>query len=318
VEAGRYKDALHTFSEAATDGMRSQNTVYLLAYAAQRKFSDTATVLARSKSASIPSMDIGNANVRSAIAVDQGNWKYANGVLEAARTQAQALGHRFVGRFEGTILSLNALDGTPTITQVSALKDYLAQEVKALGVAAPTDIPDLKFQITFTAYLAAYVGDTTLANQALGAVDPESDADTPVLNNMHGVAQAEIERASGKPQAALTILKPLANGSELYITHVALMSAYADAKDNSSALTEARWLSSHRGRAYAESNMHLMLAPFNVAWSDLALLNAAEFSKALGKNTEARESLAALKNVWPTANEISWLAPRLKKFGSKL
>lgn len=318
VESDRYKDALHAFSQAATDGMRSQDTVYLLAYAAQRKFSDTAAVLARSKPASIPSMDIGNANVRSAIAVDQGNWKYANGVLEAARAQAQALGPRFVGRFNGTILSLNALDGTSTTTQVSALKNYLAQEVKALAVAAPTDIPDLKFQIIFAAYLAAYVGDTTLANQALGAVDPESDADTPVLNNLYRVAQAEIERASGKPQAALKILKPLANGSELYVTHVALMNAYADAKDDSSALTEARWLSSHRGRAYAESNMHLMLAPFNVAWSDLALLNAAEFSKALGKDAEASESLVAFKNVWPAANENSWLSNRLKKFGPRL
>jgi putative peptide modification system cyclase len=318
VEAGRYGDAMHAFSKAETDGMRSQNTVYLLAYAAQRKFSDTAAVLARSKSANIPSMDIGSVNVRSAIAVDQGNWKEANGELEAARTQAKALGPRFVGRFRGTILSLNALDGTPTAAQVSALKDYLAWQEKALGTAAPTDIPDLKFQITLAAYLAAYLGDTTLANQALGAVSPESDADTPVLKNMHRVAKAEIERASGKPQAALTILKSLASGSELYITHVALMNAYADAKDNSSALTEARWLSSHRGRAYAESNMHLMLAPFNVAWSDLALLNAAEFSKALGKDTEARKSLVAFENVWPTAKETSWLAHRLKKFELKL
>jgi hypothetical protein len=107
-------------------------------------------------------------------------------------------------------------------------------------------------------------------------------------------------------------LKPLVNGSELYITHVALMDAYDGARDTKNALIEARWLSSRRGRAYAEHNMNLMLMPFNVALSDMALLRAAEFSRTLGNKADARDFLAAFDKTWPAAMQMPWLAPRLK------
>ena len=122
-----------------------------------------------------------------------------------------------------------------------------------------------------------------LAERAIAAAGAKSETDTPVLDNLRGVAKAEIERASGKPQTALAILKPLVNGSELYVTHVALMDAYIDAHDNAGTLTEARWLSSHRGRAYMEYNAQQVLTPFNVAESNFAFSRAVKLSKVLGK-----------------------------------
>lgn len=132
------------------------------------------------------------------------------------------------------------------------------------------------------------------------------------------MARAEIKRASGKPQDALAILKPLVNGSELYITHVALMNAYADAHSDVDALVEAHWLSSHRGRAYLEFNVQQVLTPFNVAESNLALLRAAELSAASGDKTAARNSLATFLAAWPQAAKLSWLAPRLRRLHAQL
>jgi hypothetical protein len=64
--------------------------------------------------------------------------------------------------------------------------------------------------------------------------------------------------------------------------------------------------------------MQSILTPLNVAESNLALLRAAEFSNALGKKAEARQSLAAFESAWPNATQMSWLSTRLKKLGSEL
>ena len=114
-------------------------------------------------------------------------------------------------------------------------------------------------------------------------VGSASDADTPVLDNLRQVAQAEIARASGNAQQAISILKPLLDGSELYITHVALMDAYAAAHDDAHASEETRWLSAHRGQAYMEFNVEQMLAPFNVAAADIAARRLAPAAAAAHK-----------------------------------
>jgi hypothetical protein len=90
------------------------------------------------------------------------------------------------------------------------------------------------------------------------------------------------------------------------------MAAYADAHEQAAALTEAHWLSNHRGRAYLEFNVQQMLTPFNVASSDLALLREAELSDALGDRTAAQKSLSDFLNVWPQAAQLTWLTPRLQ------
>jgi putative peptide modification system cyclase len=308
VEAGQYSKALHAFSQSVTNGAHFQNAYYASAYAALRRFRDAAAIFDRGKTSGVASFDIGDVGTHVAIAVDQGNWQDATELLQATQARAKPLGPRIAGRNEGMKLSLQSLGGVPAKAQVAALADYLAQQEKVLASAEQADRPELQFQIVLAAYLAAHAGDTKLAERALITAGPESEADTPVLDNLRGVVKAEIERATGKPQEALATLKPLVNGSELYITHVALMHAYMDARDDTNALVEADWLSEQRGRAYMESNF---LVPFNVAWSDMALLQGAELSSALGKKREAQQLVSAFEQAWPTANRLPWLAPRI-------
>ncbi|HEX6612289.1 MAG TPA: putative peptide modification system cyclase, partial [Rhodanobacteraceae bacterium] len=270
VEAGKYEDALRSFAQSAVDGAHFQNAYYASAYAAQRKFKDAAEVLERGKLSGTASFDISVASTRIAMALDQGNTQAADAILTSTQAKAASLGPRFVGRYEGMGLSMHALDGTPSKAQLAALTDYIGKEQKALANADLGDRTGLKFQIVLAAYLAAHAGDVGLARKALADAGPASDADTPVLDNLRQVAQAEIARASGNPQQAISILKPLLDGSELYITHVALMDADSNAHDQGDAMNEARWLASHRGQAYMEFNVQQMLTPFNVAMANLA------------------------------------------------
>jgi putative peptide modification system cyclase len=318
AEAGKYTDALRAFSASVADGARYQNALHASAYAAQRKFEDAKAVLKRGKPSGTASFDIIDVGTSVSMAVDQGNWQQADNLLKTAQSRAGSLGPRVAGRYQGMSLSLQSLVVTPAKSQILALTGYLAREGEALANADSVDRTELKFQIVLTAYLAARAGDTKLAERALAVAGPESETDTPVLDNLRGVAKAEIDRTPGTSQDALSTLKSLVNGSELYITHVALMDAYASAHNDVGALAEARWLSSHRGRAYVESNMQSILTPLNVAESNLALLRAAEFSNALGKKAEARQSLAAFESAWPNATQMSWLSTRLKKLGSEL
>jgi len=316
VEAGRYTDAVQAFSKATAEGVRYQNAYYASAYAAQRNFKDAAAVLKRGKLSGTASFDIVGASTSIAMAVDQGNWQYAKELLSETRAKANSLSPRVMGRYEGMDLSLRVLEGTPTKTLASDLADYIAREERALVNASPPDRAELKFQTILAAYLAAHTGDMKLAERALGVAKPESEVDTPVLDNLRGVAQAEITRVSGKPQDALATLKPLVNGSELYLTHVALMNAYVDVHDQAAALREAHWLSTHRGQAYLEFNVQQVLTPFNVALSDLALLRAAELSQTLGEKRAAGESLTVFLDAWPKATQLTWLAPSLRSLQS--
>jgi putative peptide modification system cyclase len=270
TEAGQYPDALRAFAQSIAAGLHTQNGYYASAYAAQRKFADAAKVLEQGKLSGTDSFDIGVAGIRIAMALDDGNPREANAILQSARAQAASLGPRFVGRYEGMGLSMHALDGTPAQSQLAALTDYIGNEQKALAGADLGDRAELKFQIALAAYLAAHAGDVKLAKEALDDAGAASDADTPVLDNLRQVAQAEVARASGNAQQAISILKPLLDGSELYITHVALMDADGDAHDKDGATREARWLSSHRGQAYMEFNVEQMLAPFNVVAGNIA------------------------------------------------
>jgi len=97
------------------------------------------------------------------------------------------------------------------------------------------------------------------------------------------------------------------------------MEAYAANKDTAAALKEARWLAAHRGRAYAEfTGPQQILMPLNVSLSTLALLNAAEYSLALGNKADANQSLAELRRAWAKPEQIPSLATRIKTLQTAL
>jgi len=148
-------------------------------------------------------------------------------------------------------------------------------------------------------------------------VDPKDDGH-PMVSKMASIAAADIARSEGRVDEAIGRLKGMLDGTELYLTHSSLMQAYAKKKDYAKALDEANWLSSHRGRAYAEFSPQFILMPINVVESNLALLSAAEYSAALGKKAESTRLLELFRTSSPEAGQKSELDQRIRSLQTKL
>lgn len=244
--------------------------VTALPYAARREFDKADAAMVRATPSDAPGANIDRYIPRAAIAFDSGQrddvWK----MLAEARKKAAKDDPRFVLIYSGIELSLRAV-GEPREKLVAALTDYANSARDALAKTDDIGRSDIQFQVLFAAYLSARLGDPKLAELLVAGVGPEpASGDYPTLEKMLAVAQAEILRAQGKPNEVIERLKSTLDGSELFLAHATLMEAYSDSGDATSAVAEAKWLTTHRGRAYAENNMQAILMPLNAALSGVA------------------------------------------------
>ncbi len=310
----RYADAQRRFESSAAHGFATAGAYHAYLYAAQRQFGQAERILAAGKTIGIATVDMQDWYPRILFALDKGNWEDARTAVARAREDSVALKSTLHAEYTLIELGMRALT-EPSGEVKPALADYL----QTLTAAKTRDTPDTQFGILFVAYLAAHAGATDLSKLALSNVAPISrSGDYPYLSNLLTVVEAELARSSGKPQQAIALLKPHIDGSEYYFSHRVLMDAYAAQGDYASALAEAQWLAHHRGRAYIEQFGQTMLQPFNVALSDLVLLDAAEFSAKLGKLDAERSELAELRKVWPHADQLSFLQSRLHALDAAL
>lgn len=304
----RYADAQRRFDSAKTNGFSSQGLYDAYLYAAQRQFDRADKLLAAGAKSGIDTEDAQTLYPTITLAVDQGNWDKAR----AAAANAQAATENLPGtlRAEFTLIDLG-LRGVsePAETLKPALTTYL----HIAETAKTRDAGRAQFGLMFAAYLAARAGDPGLAKSALAHVTTLSrSGDYPYLSNLLVVVEAELARANGDAQQAIALLKPHSDGSEYYFSHRVLMEAYATQNDYANALAQAQWLAQHRGRAYAEQFGQTILEPINVALSDLALLDAAEFSIKLKKPQAARAFVKDLRKAWPHADQLPFLQQRLR------
>jgi putative peptide modification system cyclase len=314
AEAGRYVDAVRAFSAAVADGLHSPLTNYASVYAAQREFAQASRVL---KQSGVTSTNLADVGMRLAMELDQGRWRTAEEMLATAQTQANSESQRVAEGYALVRLGLQALDGTSDKAQVSALADYLGRMRGALDHVNLAERGDFEFRIAMVGYFAARAGDVSLARRALTLIDAKP-GDTWLLANMRGVAAAETELAAGRARDAIMALKAQVKGNELYVTHVALMDAYASVGDYAQALTEARWVAAQRGRAYFENSVSQYLTPFNVTESNLALLSQAQFSLASGDKAGAHTALETFARVWPGMTNKGFVAMRYQKLARQL
>jgi hypothetical protein len=68
---------------------------------------------------------------------------------------------------------------------------------------------------------------------------------------------------------------------------------------NKPALQEADWLIAYRGRAYVELSNQSLWDPGNIIESNLAMLEAANIEKALGRLDQAQRRNNAFLAEWP-------------------
>ena len=313
-----YAEAARHFARAHELGL-AHTEFEIAAYAAQRQFDRVDAALARDPAPAITANDVSSRNLRLSFAVDRGRWNDAWTALASAKAQAGAGMSRSLRKLGGAEASLRALVD-PAGHDTAQIGRFLDGEIAALGSETHVDRAETLFHVLFAGYLAAASGDVKLGRVALAHAGPESrGGGYPVLGRMLAVVEGEVARADGRPDEAIGILlkQPL-DGTELCLTHVALMNAYVARGDRAAAAEQAKWLADHRGRAYTEYNADWIARPFNVAQSDLALLQQAELALGLGDKDQARRSLKAFLQAWPGANGLAFVAPRLARLRARL
>jgi putative peptide modification system cyclase len=309
----KYGEALKSYTEAVKGGII--RTEYLAAaYAAKREFAEADHWLKQSKPSGVATGDLDTYVNRIAIKVDEGKWGDAYGVLSDARHQAAAVGSRGITQFALIHLSLQSLTSPDRLKP--ELTSYVASVNAAMRTEPSVNKEDNEFRLAFAAYLAARNGDGPLAKSIIDGL-VVGDGGLVATANMYKIAQAELALTSGNPAQAIRVLRPLTDGTELFLTHVALLDAYKASKNHAAATSEAKWLAAHRGRAYSEYSVQWITTAFNVAESDLASLDLAELSIQAGNKDQARKELVTFYKAWPNAGDMPWLASRIHAVSGK-
>ncbi|HEX7128439.1 MAG TPA: putative peptide modification system cyclase [Rhodanobacteraceae bacterium] len=303
-----YTEAEKHFAQAVAEGWTRGEYVAML-YAAQRQYSKVTEAIANGTTSGIPSGDMDATIVRIAMAIDQGKFDSARSQLEDAEHRVQSLGEFQTTRMASVRMVMETLKGL-SATEV----DHL---VKVVERATPKNddegaVLGIRSQDALRAYLLARYGSVAEAKDAITRIGTwEGDGKYPLLTNLLTISRAEIARREGRAGEAIRLLSPLIDGTELYLTHVALMHAYGAANMNAQALAESQWLASHRGRAYTEYNATWTLTPLNMAQSNLALLSQAEYAALLGQKDMARSALDSFKHEWKAAMNVGEVAKRV-------
>lgn len=265
--------------------------------AAQRSFVQADTALTGSRDSGLPSNDINRWRTRLLLSADQGREDEALKIADDAVTAATAVSPLSQRVYSGMRLSLQVL--TQPKLREQHIKAFAATEAAAMRDTDSASRHHAIDATLFAAYLAARSNLPELAQQLLDSAATPAEANGfPNSTNLVAIARAELARSRGDAERALQILKPFAGDSSLYLTRVVLRDASAAAQRPEEALEHARWLSSHRGRAYEEYNSLQMLTLINVLESTNSLLSAAEYSKALGRQDLVDNYVGAFQRAW--------------------
>lgn len=291
----KFTDAQAAFDKAAAMGASSTVVRRANTFAAQRRFDEAAKAWPQSLEVSGVYFD------RVTVLLDQGKWAAA--LAEARRLEPQTPRGSLRSR-----LSIHpvAISEWARGDHASALKEI--QRIVAttkVAIAQSTSVSDATddaYALVSAGILAQRMGDRTIARGIATELQKRKQllAHRPLYDLLE-VSNANDLRLSGEPDKAIALLEPLLTGSEPFQTHAALMEAYAAAGLTDKAIAQARWLNSHRGRAYMELGCSWCQQPLDVFDTTHAHLRAAELLASEGKVDQAKAELKAFDSKWSEA-----------------
>lgn len=292
----RHADAIAMFRRSRQLGYSGAGALYARAYDAQRKHAEADRVYAISTA--------GKSGWRGEDGLvtwlDRGLWPRARAEAQAMLKEVLAKDDRIEWlRARSAVMSVQVLTGADEAReQLRGGLRFIDAHARAIEADVPHGPDEVRLLVGL---LAGRVDDAALVREVLAQVQEHAAIrEYPTLAQLHQVVLAEQERLSGQSQAAVARLRPLARRNEaLVVVHLGLMRAARAAGQNDEALAQARWLSSHRGRVFAESTTTDVLRYVNVVASTEALLEQAELLAQGGKADEARRQLDAFLAAWP-------------------
>lgn len=293
--AERYAEAEQAFLKAGTTKGTSTNMRLADTYAAQRKFAEAEKLLLSAGTASSARFD------PISIAIDQGNWKEAG--KRAVQLQSSVQPGTLYSRAASYPLAVTQwIRGEDAGALATLNKAADASVAAALSSKTGSDAADDAYIALSCAVLAQRMGDSRLAARVMAVLkDKPNLTKVPPMNSLYAILIADQARMKGDARKAVVILEAVANGGEPFQVHVALLEAYRAVGDQENALTQVRWLTGHRGRAYSELGCGWCQQPLNIADTTLARLRAAELLAAAGNKVEARKELQGFDSQWQPA-----------------
>jgi hypothetical protein len=310
--------ATAAFRRSREAGFKGSGANYAYAFAAQRKWAEAESL------AGTPGSGTGNASIdsldqRALLAADQGQWDVARAASAEATRAAMATEPLVLGTYERVrALGVDVLaEAAPRATLTARVAAEI-QRVEASGRALDQQYASYRESaLQALGYLAAQLEAVPLLERVVASVDARPGiAEYPVIAQMQVVLHAELDRLRGAPEQAMRRLRPLAGRDDgLLLAHAALARAAAAAGNHREALAQARWVASHRGRAYVERPGGDMLSAPEVAETTLALLSEAEAAHALGMAAESRNASDRFGAAWvaaelPPSVRARWVATR--------
>ena len=301
----KYDDAQKNFQQALALGHVSSSRRLADVYAAREKFVEARKSLTR------PGSELQVRYIEEiSFAIDQGDFGKAETMTNKAYSDDAAgedLTRRLFGLTRGIV---SMLDGKKNQAR-SRLAEAMSTSVKAISNPEIGNRTDDAYIALATAYVAQRNGDDSLAKRILLDLDPYKQVfDEPKVAELAELLRAGLERSSGQHEAAITRLRRLMTGNELFQTHTALVEAYYAAGRYEDVLAQAHWLAVHRGRAYIEPNGGQAMQSLNVADTRLSRLRAAEALLKLNRPKEAQREVSAFLDAWPPSGMPTYLRLR--------
>jgi hypothetical protein len=289
-----YRKALGSFEQAVAHGSRDSQQQLAQAAAAQRNFARAEAALK-----AMPPGATAAYLQRAVLFVDAGNLAAARSNAAAALkladgTSPQSLASLF------TLAAVDHLSGNAAAAKqgVRAIADRLPATYALVSRAESAEVIGVALS---AALLAQRLPDRGLANRILAETIQQPLSASPELAELATVIRANDERLAGHPEEALSQLKPLLTGHELFQTRQALFETYLALSRPQEALDQSHWLRAKRGLAYAELVGYQSQQILNVADSNLAALRTAELLRRTGMEQEARREATSFDRLWPRA-----------------
>lgn len=312
----QYPEAVKSFETSRQYGFKGGGQTYAYAYAAQRQYAKADQVFKQRGGSQLDPDDLDAIEYAFISSVDRGDWRQAMDLAGQAAEKSDKTDPLFSGStWRVRTLAAKAASGEQGDTIVSGLKQqlgWIGQNADQLDAAyAPTSA---NYRLA-VGYIAALLGNSSLLSQVLEQVESSAAVSNyPSTWQMHEVLLAEKDRLAGHPDRAVTRLAAVAEKDDsLLMLHSALGRALRDQGNYEQALVQARWISSHRGRAFVERNVSGLLDPITIADTTLAQLNAAELLDKLGREKEAQEELGRFLKAWEKGGLVGSIQSRVVK-----
>ena len=294
--------ALSEFASAEAYGNAGFKREYAEAHAVLRDYRAARSTTGLQARTGVDATDLEMRLLMVALPLDQGRHGEALAAARALQAEAESGDVEDLVRWNQQAVTLMLRTYAPDATlrgDVQALGQAVTQGIAAADVLRRRHL--LALALT-SGWMAARTGDAGTA-AAMLATAPADDAllrSYPLLAGLRRIVEAEGFLAAGEPERAIALLAPAtADGRGLYFERALLLRAYRAAGQREAALAQARWLSSHRGRAFVEPGVRGTWQGANLIEANLALDAEASLLREAGNDAGAAAAADAFAKAWP-------------------